>query len=329
MFLIDANNLAALALYLKKQEWLRPNEEIKSATKPGEGNMNFVLRIHTGQRTFILKQSKAWVEKYPQIAAPATRTTTEGQFYSRTQTNRLIKDFSPSLIGVDSVSNIIALEDVVGANDFLYLYRMRQKISQAEIIALTNYLSILHSAFYKAVTDDELSNTEMKLLQHQHIFVYPFLQNNGFDLNTVQQGLQAIALPYQLDNDLKIKAARLGAFYLANGRHLLHGDFYPGSWLKTGNQIKIIDPEFCFYGRPEFDIAILIAHLTMTDHDEQTIDEVKQQYLPTVGFNFRLVQQFSSLEIMRRLIGLAQLPLQLSLAKKESLLKQAYQVLMD
>jgi 5-methylthioribose kinase len=39
--------------------------------------MNCVLRIETA-RSFIIKQSRGYVEKYPQIAAPAERVLTEG-----------------------------------------------------------------------------------------------------------------------------------------------------------------------------------------------------------------------------------------------------------
>jgi len=41
-------------------------EEVISMKKPGEGNMNVVLRIITNERSFILKQSRPYVEKYQQ-----------------------------------------------------------------------------------------------------------------------------------------------------------------------------------------------------------------------------------------------------------------------
>src|SRR2546421_5684303 len=44
-----------------------------SAAPAGEGNMNYTLRIGTSERSFVMKQARPWVEKYPHIAAPWDR----------------------------------------------------------------------------------------------------------------------------------------------------------------------------------------------------------------------------------------------------------------
>ncbi len=43
-----------LADYLVQRDWLEKGEQIESVEKPGEGNMNFVLRVITNQRSFII-----------------------------------------------------------------------------------------------------------------------------------------------------------------------------------------------------------------------------------------------------------------------------------
>lgn len=83
MFILDAEAPNQLSLYLLAKNWLAADEKLISATKAGDGNMNYVLRISTNFRTFIIKQSRAYVEKYPQIAAPATRVITEAAFYQK------------------------------------------------------------------------------------------------------------------------------------------------------------------------------------------------------------------------------------------------------
>jgi len=55
--------------YLRKQKWIKSTEKVLSLEKPGEGNMNFVLRVKTDQGSFIIKQARPWVEKFPQIPA--------------------------------------------------------------------------------------------------------------------------------------------------------------------------------------------------------------------------------------------------------------------
>lgn len=46
------------------------DEVVEGVEREGEGNMNCVVRVMTSRRSFILKQSRPWVEKYPGFAAP-------------------------------------------------------------------------------------------------------------------------------------------------------------------------------------------------------------------------------------------------------------------
>ena len=64
VFFLDEHNLDGLKVYLQDQEWLTGEESLLSASKPGEGNMNYTLRVETSTRRMILKQARPWVEKY-------------------------------------------------------------------------------------------------------------------------------------------------------------------------------------------------------------------------------------------------------------------------
>jgi 5-methylthioribose kinase len=76
----------------------------------------------------------------------------------------------------------------------------------------------------KTVVDDELVNTELRTLNYEHIF-YPFKEENGFNLDDIQDGLQELALPYKRCR-IKENIERLGSLYLSKGKYLLHGDYY-------------------------------------------------------------------------------------------------------
>lgn len=329
MFILDANKPRELANYLQKQHWLDLDETIVSLTKPGEGNMNYVLRVDTGKRTFIIKQSRGYVEKYPQVPAPANRVITEGAFYKKVSKENIVQLYMPKLIGLDKISNVIILEDLGLATDFMSLYDMQHQLGLKELKGLVAYLNGLHNSFQKTVVDDELANMELRKLNHEHIFHYPFLEDNGFDLNTVQDGLKELALPYVKDRHLKQKIEVLGSLYLSKGKYLLHGDFYPGSWLKTETGIKIIDPEFCFYGSREFDLGVLLAHLYLTQQKGNLISGVISEYKAYSELNLEILNSFAGIEIMRRLIGLAQLPLKIDLKSKKQLLEFAYQLILN
>ncbi|MBP2284738.1 5-methylthioribose kinase [Flavobacterium sp. CG_23.5] len=328
MFILNASEPKELAQYLKENQWLADAESILSLTKPGEGNMNYVLRVTTNLRTFIIKQSRAYVEKYPQVPAPAERVITEAGFYQKIASVNAVQSRMPHLLGLDTVSNILLLEDLGKSNDYSVLYDLKQRLTAEEITVLVSYLNELHTRFQKTKMDDELANLELRKLNYEHIFRYPFLEENGFDLNSVQMGLQELALPYKKNAALKSKVELLGSLYLSKGKYLLHGDYYPGSWLKTDDGIKIIDPEFCYFGSREFDLGVLIAHLYLSQQDLHLITVIEKEYAAFADLNPEILNGFVGVEIMRRLIGLAQLPLQMELNEKGKLLELANQLIM-
>src|SRR6516225_9724556 len=80
-FFLDADDPSAVVTFLSRSAWMEPAEALASVETAGHGNMNCVLRVTTSRRTFILKQSRPWVEKYPEIAAPFDRAAVEAEFY--------------------------------------------------------------------------------------------------------------------------------------------------------------------------------------------------------------------------------------------------------
>jgi 5-methylthioribose kinase len=322
---LDLHHEKALSSYLESKNWKQPSENIQTITIPGAGNMNYVLRVVFENRSIIIKQARNYVEKYPQIAAPKARVSTEAAFYKKINQFAPIQEMMPHLLGLDSENSILILEDLGQGTDYTFLYGLDQNLSLAEIESLTNYLVLLHQVPSDVKSSFTFKNEEMRKLNYEHIFVYPFMQENGFDLDTIQDGLQNLAAAYKKDVVLKSKILDFGTHYLADGSHLLHGDFYPGSWLKTENGLNIIDTEFCFYGNPAFEIGVFLAHLYLTQQPETSIDSVWAIYTHKIAVNKKQVNAFIGIEIMRRLIGLAQLPLSnMTLETKASLLTFAY-----
>ncbi len=220
------------------------------------------------------------------------------------------------------------LEDLGESSDMTRLYQKEQEIEWEDLGDLIDFISELHNHFQTAGTESKIPNRGMRALNAEHIFHYPFLEDNGFDLDTVTPGLQAVAMRYKTDTAFKAKVTQLSQHYLTDGRYLLHGDYYPGSWLKTLNGVRVIDPEFGFYGPAEFDLSVMIAHMKIAQQEEAVIQEILARYHEPKYFYTALLDQLVGVEIMRRLIGLAQLPLSLELEEKEALLEEAYHLIM-
>ncbi len=328
-FTLDANDLTGLTAYLRERKWIAPDESISSAEKPGEGNMNYVLRVRTNFRSFIIKQARNYVEKYPSIPAPAERADIEGKFYELIQQNPILRSFTPEMNNLDLDHHVLTMEDLGSSSDFLFLYKEGKTLDIEALRQLIQFLSVLHQEFTNETVTASMENRAMRQLNAEHIFNYPYLEDNEFNLDEVLPGLQDLALTYKTDQALKSRIKALGDRYLTDGKHLLHGDYYPGSWLKTlAGDVKVIDPEFCFLGPAEFDLSVTMAHLIMADQPESIRMEAMAVYKQPEKFDMKLMNQLTGVEIMRRIIGLAQLPLSADLEGRKEMLKTAYALIM-
>ena len=308
--------------YLKSKGWLKDHEEITQISKAGEGNMNVVLRVTTNLRSIIVKQSRPFVQKYQNIPAPIDRIAVEHTFYEAVA-NSTITSHIPTIIGFDAHAHILAMEDLGDCDDMTFLYEQRN-ISNEQFNIL---IAVIHQIHNTKPPENFPDNIKMRKLNHQHIFILPFLSDNGFSLNDIQPGLQELSIPYKEDELLKEKVTLIGERYLSQGDTLLHGDYYPGSWMSKDNQLFIIDPEFGFLGFKEFDLGIMAAHLIMATHDISYIKKIESSYPSEI--DIELLQNIAGIEIMRRLIGLAQLPLNRTLLEKAELLTMAKNLILS
>ncbi len=326
--LLEPENPAEISAYLQGQAWIDSDEELTRVEKAGEGNMNLALRVFVGRRTFIIKQSRPWVEKYPHIAAPWDRVISEARFYE------LIMDFPevagamPALIGLDPLARVMACEDLGEAGDFTDIYGDKI-LSASEIDSLAAWLSALHGLNFAPSVRSGLTNRDMRLLNHEHIFHLPLERDNGLDLDAITLGLRAVADKLINDSAYVAKVRDLGKFYLADGPILLHGDYFPGSWLRTEAGLRIIDPEFCFFGGAEFDAGVILAHLLLSNQNSQSIERFQRAYQSPDAFANELALRLAGVEIMRRIIGVAQLPLPYGLEKKSELLESSRQLVLE
>lgn len=322
--MILQNNIEQIQGYLESHDVLALGETVTNLTKPGDGNMNFTLRVSTNQKSYIIKQSRPYVEKYPQVEAPEDRCIREAEFYHLISPYASIANMTPVLFLVDRENNILLMEDFGDASDFTHLYHTDEVLDDKDLEVIMTFAANLHNSVKAENTPFIIENAEMRKLNHEHMCIYPFMVENGLDLDTICQGLQEVAMKYKNDEKLKSKIVEMGQEYLSNGTTLLHGDYFLGSWLSTSHGIKIIDPEFCFFGDPSFEVGVTIAHLYMADQPEATVQKAINYYKAIALLDENKAFQFAGLEIMRRILGLAQLPLNLNLKKRTDLLDRAH-----
>jgi 5-methylthioribose kinase len=80
-------------------------------------------------------------------------------------------------------------------------------------------------------------------------------------------------------------------------------------------------------GEPAFDLGVLLAHLYLSGQPASLADSIPQRYGAT-GETAALARGFAGAEIMRRLLGVAQLPLEADLETKSALLETSHRLVL-
>lgn len=212
------------------------------------------------------------------------------------------------------------LEDLGPARDASKIYQDPRALSLSDLSDLLDALTRLHALSATQDPPSVFDNRAMRQLNHQHIFQIPF-QENDLDLDAITPGLKSDSLALRSKNDLMERIAILGEKYLKCGPTLIHGDFYPASFLHRSNgRLAIIDAEFCLLLEPEFDYAVLLAHLFLAGFE--ALDPVLEGAAKN-GHDLTLTRAYAGVEILRRLCGVAQLPLRASREQKQEWIARA------
>ena len=325
---LSLDDAAGLQDFLRKRGWLEADEQVLACEKPGEGNMNLTIRVRTCRRSFIVKQARPWVEKYDHISAPWDRMQYECRFYERVASIGPVAQRMPRLLGADLEARTILLEDLADARVLTALYA-GDSLSQGELAQLGGYLRALHEAT-SGPADPMFENRAMRQLNHEHIYEFPLAENNGLELDKFEPGLAATAASLRHDDSYQTLVRQTGERYLQDGNCLVHGDYFPGSWLRTPGGIRVIDAEFCFYGDAEFDWGCAVAHLALASQPRAAAQSLLAAYDEGAGGSRAgppLIARFAAVEVMRRLIGVAQLPLAPDRVHRSRLLERSRQAL--
>ena len=318
VLLLDGDDRPSIEGYLLARGLVDSGELPSRIERAGSGNMNLTLRVTLRSRSLILKQGRPWVEKYDHIAAPWERTLIEGQFYQAVRSVPTVSSRMPELVSLDRHNHVLVLEDMGSAGDFTSMYAGRQ-ISSADLTEILDWLSALSRVPISEDARAGFANRAMRALNHEHIFSLPLAEQNGLDLDRVTDGLARAAEELKRDPAYGLRVSELGTEYLADHASLVHGDYFPGSWARGARGIHIIDPEFCFLGMREFDYGVMLAHLALArvgvEAAARVVDASVREHLDE-----RVVLGFAGIEVMRRLIGVAQLPLPYGIDAKRRLL---------
>lgn len=237
---------------------LAGRDETVRVEPAGDGNINWVRRatvLGPRARSYVLKQARPALERFPQYQAPTERIVCEARYLER------VRAWDPEAIcpqvhRFDERNRVLVLEDL-GQAERLDRALARGEDVAGALAALARFLGRVHAATGgDAGLVAAFPNEPMQRLHGDHIFALPY-QPNDFPLppRTAERAAQL-----REDADLRIAAARAYARYLTPAGALVHGDVQAGNVLLPGGGVKLLDAEIAHVGDPAFDIGMLLAH---------------------------------------------------------------------
>lgn len=232
----------------------------------GDGNINYVFRVWTEKdgRSVIVKQADKLLRSSGR-PLDIYRNKIEAQILKLE--SRLAPDYIPEVFYYDETMAALSMEDISA-----YANLRKELMANRVYAHLSENLSTFLADVLLPTTDLVMDRQEKK--KQVKFFVNPELCDITEDLvltepyynyknrNVITEGNEAFVQEFLYhDEDLKAEVAKLRNGFMNNAQALLHGDLHSGSIFANERGVKIIDPEFAFYGPMGYDIGNVIGNL--------------------------------------------------------------------
>ena len=288
-----------------------PDEPVAVAAG-GDGNINWVRRVEVSggrPRSFVLKQARPALERFPQYAAPTERLLFEARWFELARAHDM-HGICPHVLALDEANRVLVLEDL-SACERLDAALARGRDVTAPMESLARFLARVHAATAgDATLPARFDNAAMRALHGEHIFVLPFGESD-FGLSP---RLRAAAQEVRADAALVGAAAAAHADYEAPRGALVHADVQAGNVLLTpSGGAKLLDAEIAHVGDAAFDLGTLLAHLALPslargESASALLARVRDAYREAAACDdatLARAQRHGGFELIRRTIGAA------------------------
>lgn len=232
----------------------------------GDGNINYVYRLRHKRRkvSLVLKQSDQLLRSSGR-PLDTDRSRIEEQVLRLY--GKLAPFFVPEVYFYDAENHIIGMEDLSDCENLRYALLEGKKFA-----ALGERVGDFVASVSLPTTDLVMDRKEKKRWAAD--YVNPDLCDITEDLvlsepytdyrgrNVLTKGNESfVEKEIYGDKRLCLEAGKLRERFMNHGQALIHGDLHTGSLFVREGVVRVIDPEFAFYGPIGYDLGNFIANL--------------------------------------------------------------------
>ena len=262
-FLMDTQRIKQ---YVMEKLGVFPTDAPLTVTEIGDGNINYVFRVvnEATQESLIIKQADVLLRSSGRPLA-IDRNRIEAEIL-RLQ-NDLAPQFVPEVYYYDQKMHALTMEDVSDYQNMRYelidkkvFPNFSEEIAEylSRTLLLTSDLVLDRGVKKQRVK--EFINPEMCDISEDLVFTEPY--DDYKQQNILTPGNERFVRENLYENEpLQAEVALLRNNFMNNAQSLLHGDLHTGSIFINPSGLKVIDPEFAFYGPAGYDIGNVLAHL--------------------------------------------------------------------
>lgn len=261
-FLLDSKEIIS---YVKEKKLFSDENEL-IAEEIGGGNINYVFRvkdIKTG-KSVVLKQADTLLRSSGR-PLDIGRSKIEAKILEIE--GKLAKKFVPEVYFYDDTMAVLAMEDISEYKN------LRKELIEGNIFPnFSEEISTFLANTLFLTTDLVLPQEKKKLYVKEFInpdlcdiseclvFTEPYTDDKK--RNVITSGNESFVETFLYQNfPLHFAVAKLKENFMNSSQALIHGDLHSGSIFISSQGIKIIDPEFAFYGPMAYDVGNVIANL--------------------------------------------------------------------
>lgn len=231
-----------------------------------DGNINYVYKITDTEsgKSLILKQADTVLRS---SGRPLDVKRSEIEATMLQIQHNLAPELIPEVYLYDPVMCVTFMEDVSEYANMRY-EMMKRRIFPQFHRQIVKYFAktamgttdLVLSRAQKKENVAKFTNVELCDISEDLVFTEPFNDYKG--RNVITEDNEAFVKEHVYDNEhLICEAMKLRYNFMNNAQSLIHGDLHSGSIFINDEGIKVLDPEFAFYGPIGYDIGNVIAHL--------------------------------------------------------------------
>ena len=261
-FLLDCDEVIS---YVKEKNLFLENANL-TVKEIGDGNINYIFKVENKieGKSIVLKQADKLLRS---SGRPLDLTRSKIEANILRIENNLAPHYVPEIYFYDEIMCVLAMEDISEYKN-LRTELIAGKIfpnfadNISEFLSRTLLLTtdLFMNKFEKKKNVKEFINPELCDISECLVFTEPYDNNKNRNIITTGNEEFVENMLYK-NEDLHFAILKLREKFMNYSQSLIHGDLHSGSIFINEKGIKIIDPEFSFYGPMAYDIGNVIGNL--------------------------------------------------------------------